>query len=492
MNARPVLYASALTLLAAPAFAQEPPKPPPARDTVMEERTQRLLQLKGTWTADMAASRARATSLDVAAKQEALRASAAKVDQAVVGFFPILSGVGRYARLSALPSPTSAPIQLASPAVQGAPGAPIAAGTPLIAIPLSFPVVLDTFTFQGTLTVPISDYVFRTSQSYTSASRNQEAARQDKVAAEAKAQADARLAFYQWVKAAGQKEVLEQALLATKEHLRDAQNLFKVGTASKADVLAVEAQVASGELAVEQSLELVEVSLDQLRTLTHAADDERVSLGEDVTTALPRQSYDLAALKQEAFTRRPELLALAAAEQSLEKSAAVARAGELPRLDAFGDYIYANPNTRIFPQEAKFHGTWDVGLQVTWTANDAFKAGGAGAEIEANAARIRAQRAQLRDAVSSEVTASVMASRTADVSVQTNDVALAAAEEAYRVRRELYKVGKSTSVELSDAEATVFRARLTAVNARIDQRIARVRVEHAAGRDVAAPARRAE
>jgi outer membrane protein TolC len=66
--------------------------------------------------------------------------------------------------------------------------------------------------------------------------------------------------------------------------------------------------------------------------------------------------------------------------------------------------------------------------------------------------------------------------------VETTRVAHTAAEEAYRVRKEMYRVGKATSVELSDAEANLFRAKLAAVSARIDQRIARTRLDHAVGR----------
>jgi outer membrane protein TolC len=66
--------------------------------------------------------------------------------------------------------------------------------------------------------------------------------------------------------------------------------------------------------------------------------------------------------------------------------------------------------------------------------------------------------------------------------VETTRVAHTASEEAYRVRKEMYRVGKATSVELSDAEAILFRAKLAAVAARIDQRIARTRLDHATGR----------
>jgi len=61
---------------------------------------------------------------------------------------------------------------------------------------------------------------------------------------------------------------------------------------------------------------------------------------------------------------------------------------------------------------------------------------------------------------------------------------LVAAEESYRVRRSLFQNGRATSVELTDAETDLTRARLEAINARVDLRIALVRREHATGRDV--------
>jgi outer membrane protein TolC len=58
-----------------------------------------------------------------------------------------------------------------------------------------------------------------------------------------------------------------------------------------------------------------------------------------------------------------------------------------------------------------------------------------------------------------------------------------AAEESYRAKRELFQVGKGTVIDLSDAEGEMTRARLAVVNAAIDARTARVRLNHALGRD---------
>ena len=49
--------------------------------------------------------------------------------------------------------------------------------------------------------------------------------------------------------------------------------------------------------------------------------------------------------------------------------------------------------------------------------------------------------------------------------MQTTKRALDAAEEGYRVRRELFRNGRATSVELTDSEVQLIRARLEAVDA---------------------------
>jgi outer membrane protein len=71
----------------------------------------------------------------------------------------------------------------------------------------------------------------------------------------------------------------------------------------------------------------------------------------------------------------------------------------------------------------------------------------------------------------------------ADFALVSSKQQVASAEEAYRVARELFVNGRATSTTLTDAETELTRARLELVNAKIDTRTARVRLEHALGRD---------
>lgn len=486
----PALVAGSVGLCALSAKAQEAPLPPPASasNTTSEERADPLVHFPGLgpvpggWTADVVGARARKTSFDVASKQASLRAAEARVASAVVAFFPRLSGTGSYTRYQDLAQPSLG--TLVEPATPVPPG-PISPTTPLAAVPLAFTIPLNYWLFQATLTVPLSDYVLRLSQQHAAASRNADAARFDKLASEAEAYSDGRIAFYQYVKAVAQRDVLVQARAVASAHLQDAQNLFRVGRGSNADVLAADANVAAAQLAIDQATEMVGVTEEQLRLAAHAPPNESVSVGEDVITALPQGVYDLVTLKQEAAASRPEIRALLLRAGAEDQAAAVARAAQWPSLAAFGDYVYASPSPRIFVPEERFRGFWDAGLRVTWAMNDVFTGAAAGADGDARALELRAESARLRDAIYAEVTQAVLAMRTADSSVESSAPQLRAAEEAYRARRDLFRLGKGTSVELADAEANLFRARLTVISARVDQRIARIRIEHATGRDVA-------
>jgi outer membrane protein TolC len=155
-----------------------------------------------------------------------------------------------------------------------------------------------------------------------------------------------------------------------------------------------------------------------------------------------------------------------------------------PRLDATGNLLYANPNQRYIPNDGKWHFTWDVGLALSWQPSD-IPAGLA--QLNVTEARVRQTQAQLHaveEALRVEVKQAVLALKETDVALESTRKAQASAEEGYRVRQELFANGRSTAVEVIDAETELTRARLEALNAQIDARIARVRFDHAVGDDV--------
>jgi outer membrane protein TolC len=437
------------------------------------------------------------TSWSAKAAQETLRSAAARVDGAWSAFLPRLSGVAKYTRLSNFTPPsfgsgsivgTDATGQGIDPATFFSPTLNPNGTTHLFPFTLAFPLVLDNYLLQGTITVPISDYLLRIDQNYTAATKSRDAARWDVVTARAGSEANGRIAYYTWLNARGAVIVAVQALNDQRTHLRDARNQFAAGNASKADVLRAETAVASADLTLERAKNLADLSEKQLRTAMHVPDEQPLVPGEDLDAPVVPVGGNIKQMTLEALSARPEVKSADANAASAEEQAEAAKAGRWPVLSAFADGIVANPNPRYIPQTNAWNSTWDVGAQLTWSPNDVLTANSSANDSDARVAAIEANKQTTRDNIEVEVTQMLQQVREADFSIESSKREQASAEEAYRVQRELFNNGRGTSTTLTDAESDLTRARLDLLNAKVAARTARVRLEHALGRDAhAAP-----
>lgn len=480
MSRKTLLAALAALLTATPAAAQPTAQPARGRDDSLTLRSQltTLVDRPAGLRADEVAARAVKTSYDLRQKSAELQSAAASVDQALVGYFPRLTLLARYARLSSITNENLGNVVLAAQ-----PGAAPAQGE-TVAVPLVFPALLNQTTLQASLTVPLLDYVLKIPAVHAAAQHQREAARWSAEATRLQIATDARSAYYQWARARLQTVVAAQALVQARGHLADARRAFDVGSANKADVMRVEAQVAASELFQERAKNMETVWAEQLHTAMHDSQAPNFEIGEDLRVDLsPLALAGLDDLVNEAWRGRREVRVLEESRDAQAAQTKATRAGWLPHVDAFGDVLSGDPNPRYFPQVDHFRDTWDVGAQLTWSPNEAAAAVYGGRANAAKELAIVAQEGQLHDRLRLEVTQAVASLRESDFAVQSTARGLDAAEESYRVRHDLYVNGRATSIELTDAETDLTQARLNAIGARIDQRVARVRLVHALGRD---------
>ncbi len=442
----------------------------------------------GGLTADQAGSRASTTSWNAKASEDTLRSAEAKVDQAWAAFLPRLSGRAEYERLSEFTPPKIALVPLGEAAA--AEQSLLNAGFPrpvadALTQGFGFPLVFNVWTLQGTITVPLSDYFLSIGQRYSAATRSEDAARWNLIGARASALSDGKAEYYTWLRNRGAVIVAVEALNDQKTHLRDARNQFVVGNASKADVLRAETSVAAAELTLEQASSLSDLTEKQLRVAMHVPEAQPALLpGEDLEAPLPSFQGNLKQMTDEALSARAEIKSADLNAAAAEKQASAAKAARYPVLSAFADGIYGNPNARVFPQSQDGFATWDAGALLTWSPNDILIANGSVHDFEAQVAAIEANKNTTRDTIEVEVQQDWQNVRVADFAMDSSTRQLASAEEAYRVQRELFNNGRGTSATLTDAETDLTRARLTLLNARADARIARIRLDHALGRDI--------
>jgi outer membrane protein TolC len=438
--------------------ASNGPTSPPA---AIEAQLAALIGRPGGLTADQVAVRARAASYDVRGKKADFRAAETTVDQATAQYVPRIKGTASYYRTSPLTlgfGPT-----------------------------LSFTFPENNYNFQADVDVPLSDYVLKIAKQHAAAEHSAKAAQLTVRASELTASSNARIQYYSWARVRLQQLVAEDALDQAKAHLSDAKAELAAGKASQADLLGVQAEVAQNELLVVRAKNAVALEEDRLRTAIHDETARSYEIGEELLTdpAPVASENDFKALLTEAVSQRAELRSITETARGLRLQATASKSDMLPKLDAIGSAQEANPNPRYFPppKDGAWNGSWSVGGALTWTDTDFLLGLTNGSANESRAQSAEAQALAMRDGIRDEVLQGFQAVHEAEAAIESTKQSLAAAEESYRVRRALFRADRATSTELSDSENALTRARFDVVNARIDLRVARVRLLHATGRD---------
>jgi outer membrane protein TolC len=470
-------------------MAREAPK---ARSTVLEA----FAPVPNGLTAKEVAKRAVASSHTIEAKNAELRSAAAKVDSSMYQFLPRLGLKAGYTRLSRVKVSLGSGFSVGSRArgglyvdtdtapdgdgripVQGEGGAAVGADA------FNFPVIVDNYSLGASLSVPLSDYVLRMSDSIKGTKENQAASELNIKAERAKVEGDARVAFFNWARAIGQVAVTEKSIERVRARLTDVQASFTVGMVTKAEVLRLQSLVASTEAGLESARAFRELASQQLAVIMNDQ-EPNYSLGEDVLgVPTARQLPQLNQLVAEAHKQRYELQSLEKLAASLGYAESVVKAGQLPRIDGFANYDYANPNQRYFFTRG-WKGTWAVGAQATWTINDVLTAGASAKDYAAQRDAIVANRRAMADGIRLEVTAAYTDAKRAEAELEAAQRAMEASQAAYDTAIQLFKVGKATTAELIDSEAELVVTQLRLINAHIDIKVAETKLNRALGRDL--------
>lgn len=480
------------TLASSPSKSAKQVKAAPAKRAAFDQQLLSVLNQPGGLTSDEAARQAAARSLDAEARKQDIAAADAEIDRTFYNNLPRLSLTAQYQRLSTQPAgsfgATDTGVSLVGTTdAQG----PLDPNAPLVGIPISeftegfsFDVPLNQFFLNAGLVVPVSDYLLSVSASIEVAEQAKEAARLNEAAARLNAAANARLAYYNWVRSELEAVVAEQSLKQAQARLGTLDRNFGAGRVAQVDVLSGRSFVATSELLVRRARTGASIAKQQLAQQMRLP-QQRFTIGEDPLApfAQAKEAKDLDQLYQEALRQRLELRALISTAYAISKGVEVTEANQWPRVEAFGNLTAANPNQRIIPLEPVWRATWDVGIRIVWTPNNLKTASSQAQALKSDQRKTELQKKALEEALRTEILSAYRALSDATLSIETANAGMSAAKAAYDSRARLFQFGRSTTLQLVDAQTTLLRAKLDLINSHIAQRVARVQLDHAVGRD---------
>src|SRR4051812_6052568 len=330
-----------LMAAAAPSFAQpKPAKPAPAppaqigEDPNAFEKDLDALFVSTGLTADQASSRASAVSPTVQRKFAEVEAQIAAAEATELQQVPQVGGKLQYTRNSQVPAFT------------------IPFGGMNVTIPSSLP---NNYVAEANVNIALSDYIWRYPKLVKAAKLGLEVAKTSKASAMIDAGQEARLAYYEWMRARLNVLVAQRTLVQIQATAGQIQSQFEVQRVSKADLLRIQSQEAEAEQTLDQLKNLSALREEQLRLLIGAGGSEELTVGEDVRKDMsPPEVVGLDDSVKKATSQRLDLRVLAQGIDAREHQAEAEKSSYLPRLSAFGVADYARPNQRIFPVVDEF------------------------------------------------------------------------------------------------------------------------------------------
>lgn len=290
-------------------------------------------------------------------------------------------------------------------------------------------------------------------------------------------------AFWNYYKAKQIKSLLEETLKQIGRHLEDTKNYLENELVTKNDVLKLEVQYSNVQLELidaENNLDLARINFN--KTLGIDLDSKTEIKTDDIFVI--KNEYELADITNEAIEKRKELQSMEYKLKSSEEVITASNSNWFPTIALFGNVYYQRPNQRYLPLRDIDHGSWDVGVSLSWDVWNWGYNSSQSTQAEQNYLQVQTSLAQLKDIVQVEVYQSFLTYQRSFDKVDVSKKSVEQADENYRIMQQKYDQQLATSTDLIDAEVSVQQAKTNLTNSLVDYEIAKIKLEKAIGRKI--------
>ena len=276
------------------------------------------------------------------------------------------------------------------------------------------------------------------------------------------------------VKAGQMRQVARSYMEVVESIMKDVQNAYDHGLATKNDLLKVRVRLGDGELAVRKA-----ENAHRLASMNLCHYIGR-PLGEDICVSSKYPAAGPAGLEQLDITLRPEYAILREKEEIARHRMGVERAGLLPQVGVKGSYDYLNGakvNDTKLIDKGGLSIVLNVKLPIFHFGERIGKMNAARAEL----LRTRYEREDLNEKMTLELAKARNNLEEAALEAEIADRNLSQAEENMRVSRRQYEVGMETLSDQLEAQTLWQQANETRVDAHFKEFLKYIEYLKAAG-----------
>ncbi len=288
-------------------------------------------------------------------------------------------------------------------------------------------------------------------------------------------------AYWSLFKANEVKKVIDENVEQNKAHLLVVQSFYDQGMATNNELLKVQVQLSDTKLKQIDANNAVRLAVISLNSVIGFPLSASIDISDTVNPNKNIQD-DLDLLVNKAYENRPELKSMEFKIKATESGITAAQSGWFPQIYLTGDYNFARPNSRIFPTEDKFKGTWDVNVTASFNLWNWGATSDQTTQAEATYQQVKDSYKTLRDNVTLEVTNNYLDMMRSKETISVANDNVKQAEENYRVTDQQYKNGLTLNSELLDAEVALLQAKTNYVQSLVDYELAVAQLQKSIGK----------
>ena len=334
--------------------------------------------------------------------------------------------------------------------------------------------------FSARLNWPVSDMFLAVFPSIDATEANLRASQADREARNARVRLSARENFFQLAHARGNLAVAQRAVLQTQAQQQAIDAGVRAGIRPPSEGASAASRVALAERALSSAETAVDVADASLRSLLQDDEGPVYAISEPLLTP-SAEPEPLKQLLDKARAQRPEVRGLRAAVEARQLQSRGDQAAAYPHFGVYAGADYAMPNRYQLPPRSEFQPSWEIGAMLTYVPNDTLNADRKVTENSAQIAVLEAELRELLRALDLEVRRSRVTLAHSQRSIDAAKTAVVAAEAAYARRMAELRAGQVVLADVVAAEQELNAARLSMLDAGIDQQLARVRMAYALG-----------
>jgi outer membrane protein len=273
--------------------------------------------------------------------------------------------------------------------------------------------------------------------------------------------------------------LLDSNIAQTQVRIEDLKRFKDVGLILNNDVMRAELQKTNllfSKADIESAIQIYNFNLCVLLGLS-----PETKIEVEQAELINKEDKKLEQLIDNSLYNRPELKAQDYRIKASDYQIKIAKAAYIPIVSIYGNGYENNPNQRLFPPQAIFKASWDVGISLNWNITQLITAHVAVNDAENQRILIQQSSQQLKDGISMEVNANFEAVKVALLKIDLAQKAIEQATENRRILNNRFQAQVALLNDVLEADQLLLQAQTNLLNAKADAAIANYKLQKSLG-----------